>query len=85
MLVEVAHAAAVNARLAHEGMLCFDLKEFADPLRRQIGERAKSLATDAGLEVGFIRRKIFRKEQRVAAILGAARAAPGARACLQRL
>ncbi|MBP7948755.1 MAG: hypothetical protein KA004_03800 [Verrucomicrobiales bacterium] len=68
-LVEVAHADAVTARLAHEGILCFDIKEFADPLRRQICERAKSLATDAGLEVEFIRRKNFRKDERVAAIL----------------
>ncbi|MBP7951451.1 MAG: hypothetical protein KA004_17545 [Verrucomicrobiales bacterium] len=41
-LVEVTHAAAVNARLAHEGMLCFDIKQFADPLRRKICERATS-------------------------------------------
>lgn len=68
-LVEVAHAGAVSARLAHEGILCFDVKEFADPLRRQICDRAKSLAAEAGLEVEFIRRKNFRKDERIAAIL----------------
>lgn len=34
-LVEVAHAKAVEARRAHAGIKCFDIKKFADPLRRE--------------------------------------------------
>ena len=68
-LVEVAHAGALNARLANEGIKCFDIKEFADPLRRQMCDRAKALAGQAGLQIEFIRRKNFRKDERLAAIL----------------
>lgn len=68
-LVEVAYAKAITARLAHEGVRCFDIKDFADPLRRQICEHAKALAAQAGLQSEHIRRKNFRKDERIEAIL----------------
>lgn len=76
-LVEVAHAKAVGARLAHEGIKCFDIKEFADPLRREICSHANALATQAGLQVEHIRRKNFRKDERMAALLGQRGRHPG--------
>lgn len=68
-LVEVAHAAAVTDRLGQENILCFDIKKFADPLRRQICQHAEAMAAAAGLKVEFIRRNNFRKDERIAAIL----------------
>lgn len=76
-LVEVAHAKAVESRLAYDGIKCFDIKEFADPLRREICDNAKALAAEAGLEVEFIRRKNFRKDERIAAILRQRGSHPG--------
>jgi len=82
-LVEVAHAGAINARLAHEGIKCFDIKEFAEPLRRQMCDHAGVLAQQAGLQVEFIRRKNFRKDERIAAILQQRGWHPGQSACVQ--
>jgi len=43
----------------------FDYPKWAEPLRNQIRENAQRLAAEAGLEIEFIRKNNFRKEQRV--------------------
>ncbi len=55
----------------------FDYVHFAEPLRDQIIQNAEKLAQDHGLEIEFIRRKNFRKEDRIQAILKTRGTAPG--------
>lgn len=47
----------------------FDYAKFAEPLRDQICQNAERLAQEHGLEVEYIRKKNFRKEERIQAIL----------------
>lgn len=68
-LPEICHAQAMSAHLRSKGIRIFDYTEFAEPLRDQIREHAERLATESGLAIEFIRRKNFRKEQRVQEIL----------------
>jgi hypothetical protein len=54
---------------AHEIRL-FDLPRFAEPLRDELRQNAARLATEAGVEIEFVRSaKSFRKEDRIRAIL----------------
>lgn len=55
----------------------FDYAKFAEPLRDQICENAEQLAQEHGLEIEFIRKKSFRKEDRVQAILAKRGTHPG--------
>ena len=56
----------LTARKVH----IFDYFEFTKPLKDDIHENAKRIATQAGLEIEFIRKlKSFRKEQRIQEIL----------------
>src|ERR1035438_3532973 len=68
-LLDVCHSAALERQLDFAGMRCFDLGCFAEPLRDALRDQALTLARDAGLEVEFIQRRNFRKEDRIAAIL----------------
>ena len=83
-LVEVAHAGAINARLAHEGIKCFDIKEFADPLRRQMCDHAGALARQAGLQVVVHPAQKLPQGRACRSHPQATRQASGARACVQR-
>jgi hypothetical protein len=68
-LLEVCHPAALERQLQQLGIRCFDLGLFAEPLRDAMRDHAVSLARAAGLEVEFIQRRNFRKEDRIAEIL----------------
>ena len=43
----------------------FDYPRFAEPFRDQLRENAEGLASDAGMEIQFIRKRNVRKEDRV--------------------
>jgi hypothetical protein len=55
----------------------FDYAKFAEPLSGQICENAKRLAQEHGLEIEYIRKKNFRKEDRIQAILKTRGTQPG--------
>lgn len=68
-LPQICHAEAMTRYLNEHGIRIFDYTQFAQPFREKIRENAERLARDAGLEIEFIRRRDFRKEERVKAIL----------------
>ena len=68
-LPAICHASAMTAYLQGQGIRIFDYTRFAEPLREEIREHAERLAAEAGLAIEFIRRKTFRKEERVQQIL----------------
>ena len=45
---------------------CFELGEFAEPLREAVRENAEALAKGAGLEIEYLVSKGARKEDRIA-------------------
>lgn len=68
-LLDVCHPAALERRLHASHIRCFELGRFAEPLRDAMRDHALTLARTAGLEVEFIQRRNFRKEDRIAEIL----------------
>jgi len=66
---EICHAAAMASHLRAQNIRLFDYTKFAEPLREEIRENAERLARETGLDIDFIRRKDFRKEERVKAII----------------
>ncbi|HEY9174675.1 MAG TPA: hypothetical protein VI136_20505 [Verrucomicrobiae bacterium] len=76
-LMEVCHPAALERQLHGAGMRCFDLGVFAEPLRDALRDHAVKLVREAGLEVEFLQRKNFRKEDRIAQLLARRGDRPG--------
>lgn len=76
-LVDVGYSGALESRLRQDQIRCFDLKHFAEPLREGVREHAIKLARAAGLEVEFIPRKNFRKEDRITKLLARRGTQPG--------
>jgi len=68
-LLDVCHPAALERQLYFAGIRCFNLGVFAEPLRDALRDHAVELARAAGLEIEFIPRRNFRKEDRVAEVL----------------
>ena len=68
-LLDVAYPAAVQHRLNERDLRCFELGEFAEPLREAVRENAEAVAKEAGLEIEYLVSKGARKEERVAAAL----------------
>lgn len=76
-LLDVCHPAALERQLHFANIRCFDLGRFAEPLRDAIRDHAVKLARAAGLEIEFIQRRSFRKEDRVAEGLARRGSQPG--------
>jgi hypothetical protein len=57
------------AYLSAHGIRLFDFTRWAEPLRDELRHNAETLAAKEGLEIEFIRRKNFRKEQRIQKII----------------
>jgi len=77
-LTEVAHPDAMRAVLYREGVRCFDIGQFAEPLRERIRDNAIEVARTAGVEIEYLRRsKGVRKEELVAKVLAKRGAHPG--------
>jgi hypothetical protein len=67
---DICHPNAMAGYLGAQHIRLFDYARWAEPLREEIRANAERLATESGLEIEFIRkRKAFRKEDRVQAIL----------------
>src|SRR5438093_1935468 len=60
-LLDVAYPAAVQHWLNERGLRCFELGEFAEPLREAVRENAQALAKEAGLEIEHLLCKGARK------------------------
>ncbi len=69
MIPQIGYADAMSAELWRRKIRVFDYPRFAEPLRDEIRHNAERLARENGLEIEFIRRRNFRKEQRVKEIL----------------
>jgi hypothetical protein len=68
-LVDVAHPGALLVSMKAAGFCPRDLTRYAQPMRQEVQEAALALAGEHGLEIEMVRRKDFRQEDRVAAIL----------------
>ena len=66
---QIGYADAMAAELRRRGIRIFDFTDFAEPLREQIRSNAERIAKAHGLDIDFIRRRSFRKEERVKEIL----------------
>lgn len=63
------HAEAMAQYLRSTGTRLFDYPRFAEPFRDEIRENADWLGREHGLEIEYIQRKNFLKEDRIKAIL----------------
>lgn len=63
------HAQGMTSYLYSKHIRIFDYVQFAAPLREAIRQNAEALAKANNLEIEFIRKKDFRKEQRIKQIL----------------
>lgn len=69
-LPDICHAEAMGGYLGYHKIRLFDYARWAEPLREELRENAERLATEAGLQIEFIRKlKAFRKEARIKEIL----------------
>ena len=68
-LPDICYADAMSSHLRSKGIRIFDYTQFAEPLRDEIRVRAEELAQKNGLEIEFIRKKDFRKEERIKKII----------------
>lgn len=62
---EISHADAMTSHLYAQKIRIFDYTKFAEPLRDEIRLHVERLAEQNHLEIDFIRKKDFRKEQRI--------------------
>jgi hypothetical protein len=76
-LPDICHSRAIADHLTAQRVRLFDYPRWAQPLRDQIREHAERLAAEHGLEIEFIRRNNFRKEDRIKAILAKRGEDPG--------
>jgi hypothetical protein len=66
---EISHAEAMTSYLYSKKIRIFDYTKFAEPLREEIRLHAERVAEESGLEIDFIRKADFRKEQRIKEII----------------
>ena len=76
-LPDICYAEGMAAHLSAHDFRLFDFTKWAEPLRDQIRVNAEVLATQEGLEIDFIRRKNFRKEERIKEIVAERGEHPG--------
>lgn len=63
------YAEGMSGYLRSQGIRIFDYFEFAQGLREQIRDNAEAIAQVNGLEIEYLRKKNFRKEERLQAVL----------------
>jgi hypothetical protein len=76
-LQPLCYAQGMTRYLYQQGIRVFDYARFAEPLRERLRENAEALAQANGLKIEFIRKKDFRKEDRIRKILKARGERPG--------
>ena len=65
----ICYAEGMTRFLTFNGIRIFDYPQWALPLREQIRKNAETIAAQNDLVIDFIRKKNFRKEQRVKDII----------------
>jgi hypothetical protein len=73
----ICYAQGMSSFLTIKGIRIFDFTQWADPLREEIRANAEKVASDNGLEIEFIRKKNFRKEDRINEIISQRGTHPG--------
>jgi hypothetical protein len=68
-LPKICFAGGMTSFLFERKIRIFDYPKFAEPFRNRLRENAERLAAEAGLEIEFIRKRNFRKEDRVKEVL----------------
>jgi hypothetical protein len=68
-LPRICFAGGMTSFLYERQIRIFDYPKFAEPYRNRIRENAEKMAAEAGIEIEFIRKRNFRKEDRVKGIL----------------
>src|ERR1035441_7072944 len=76
-LPKVCFADGMTAYLYKHKIRIFDYPRFAEPFRNRLRENAEKLAADNGIQIEHIRKKNFRKENRVKQILAQRGEQPG--------
>jgi hypothetical protein len=76
-LPKICFAGGMTALLYERKIRIFDYAKFAEPFRNRIRENAEQMAAAAGIEIEFIRKRNFRKEDRVKEILNQRGDQPG--------
>jgi hypothetical protein len=76
-LDQLCYAKGMTHYLYAHGIRIFDYARLAEPLRDELRANAEALAQAAGLEIEYIRKKDFRKEDRIQAILAQRGSQPG--------
>ncbi len=68
-LPRICFAGGMTSFLYERQVRIFDYPRFAEPYRNRIRENAEQMAAEAGIEIEFIRKRNFRKEDRVKEIV----------------
>jgi len=68
-LMDICYAEGMAAYLSVHGVRLFDFTRWAETLRDELRQNAEALAAQEGLKIDYIRRKNFRKEERVKEII----------------
>src|SRR5712671_3329188 len=68
-LPRICFAGGMTSFLFERKIRIFDYAKFAEPFRNRIRENAEEMAAKAGIEIEFIRKRNFRKEDRVKELL----------------
>jgi hypothetical protein len=76
-LPKICFAEGMTSFLYQNKTRIFDYPKFAEPFRDQIRDNAEKLASDHGIEIEFIRKKNFRKEDRIKEVLKQRGESPG--------
>src|SRR3954452_7300280 len=76
-LPKICFAGGMTSFLFERNIRIFDYPRFAEPFRNRIRENAEKLAADTGVEIEFIRKRNFRKEDRVKQVLAKRGEHPG--------
>ena len=63
------YADGMTAYLSKRGIRVLDFTQFAKPLTDAIKANAETLAASNGLQIDYVRKKNFRKEDKVKAVL----------------
>ena len=68
-LPKICYAGGMTSYLYEQKIRIFDYPRFAEPFRDQLRENAERLAAENGIEIEYIRKKNFRKEERIKKVL----------------
>jgi hypothetical protein len=68
-LPKICFAGGMTSFLYERKIRIFDYPKFAEPFRNRIRENAEKMDAEAGIEIEFVRKRNFRKEDRVIEIL----------------